>query len=444
MDTFVVHGKTSLQGDFTVAGAKNVALKALVTSLLTDDPIELTNVPDIRDVHLMLDVLESLGVTHAWKNGIVTIQNGKTQSYTVPLEVGARLRTSSMVLGPLLARYGQAKIPNPGGCRIGARPIGRHIEGIRAMGSSVEYSSSDGFFHAKSDHGLHGAAVSFLKNTHTGTETIILAAVLAKGKTVITNAAEEVEVDDLIALLTAMGAKISRTAPREITIEGVHQLHGATHQIMPDRNEEVTAAVAAYVTGGSITVHNSRRDTIGEFLKYCKLANGGVEEIDNTTTRYFYNGALVATDVITQIHPGFMTDWQAPWAVCMTQAAGVSTIFETVFENRFSYVAELVKMGADIEFYDPKVANPAEFYNFDYTDGMSMSSQAVRITGPVSLHNAIMTMGDLRAGATLLIAAMAAEGESVISGVEQIDRGYEHIEDRLNALGAKITRISQC
>jgi len=376
METFVVTGKTPLIGDFTVAGAKNVALKALVVSLLTDDPIELTNVPEIRDVRLMLEVLGSLGVTHTWNNGVLKIQNGNTRMFTVPLEIGARLRTSSMVLGPLLARYGQAMIPNPGGCRIGARPIGRHIEGIRSMGTTIEYSSSDGFFHAKTNsNGLHGTHVTFEKNTHTGTETLLLAGVLASGITVIDNAAEEVEVDDLIALLVSMGADIVRSAKRQITIRGVKELHGTSHAIMPDRNEEVTAAAAAFVTDGSITVHNSRRDTIGAFLDACSSAHAGFEAVNENTTRYFRNGPLQPTTIETAIHPGFMTDWQAPWAICMTQANGISTIHETVFENRFSYVSELVKMGGVFEYFNPEVSDEQHFYNFDITDGMSFEQQ---------------------------------------------------------------------
>jgi UDP-N-acetylglucosamine 1-carboxyvinyltransferase len=439
MDTFTVTGKTVLRGTIGVAGAKNVALKALVASLLTDDKITLTNAPEIRDVRLMLDVLSSLGVESEQTDHTVYIRDGHTTECAVPLEVGARLRTSSMVMGPLLARHGQALIPNPGGCRIGARPIGRHIEGLRSMGATIEYSPRDGYFHAVAEK-LHGATITFDKNTHTGTETILLAAVLAEGRTVIENAAEEPEVDDLIALLTAMGAKVGRFQPRTIVIDGVDKLHGATHRIMPDRNEEATWAVAAAVTDGSVTVTDSRRDLIGAFLEPFTAAGGGMEAVDATTTRYYRAGDLTAREVSTSIHPGFMTDWQAPWAVLMTQASGVSTLHETVFENRFSYVAELKKMGAKIDFYTPVVENPASFYNFDLKDGESVENQAIRIEGRTPLHNAVLTMNDLRAGATMLIAAMAAEGVSTISGIEQIDRGYEHIEDRLNSLGARIVR----
>ncbi len=442
MEKFIVSGPTVLHGDVTIAGAKNVALKAIVVSLLTEEPIILHNMPHIRDVLLMLEVVRSLGATATFEGNTVHILDGKTGSTTVPLEIGARLRTSSMVLGPMLSRYGKAMIPNPGGCRIGARPIDRHIEGLKAMGATIDYSSTDGFFHAEAKH-LHGADITFEKNTHTGTETLILAAVLADGTTVLRNAAEEVEIDDLISLLCAMGANIKRTEKREITITGVPKLHGTEFTIMSDRNEEVTFAIAAVVSKGKIVVHHSERRFLQEFLTVFEKAGGKFRAIDDTTTEYFYGGPLTAVDVTTGQHPGFMTDWQAPWAILMTQATGISTIHETVFENRFSYVEELKKMGATIEYFDPEVANPKEFYNFNFEDKAQDAHQAIRITGPTPLHNAITSMSDLRAGATVVLAAIIAQGKSYIHGVEQIDRGYEHIEERLRHLGASIDRIEE-
>ena len=244
MDKFIITGGIPLKGEIAVAGAKNVALKILVASLLTDDEMIIHNVPHIRDVALMLEVLGALGVRHARDGHTVRVTHSHIHNAKVPLEVAARLRTSSMVLGPLLARYGEATTPNPGGCRLGARPIDRHIEALKEMGASITYNSKDGYFYAKTS-GLHGATVHFSKNTHTGTETLILAAVLAKGQTVLNNAAAEVEIDDLIACLVSMGAKIQRVAPRTIVIDGVAKLHGTTYTIMPDRNEEVTFAIAA-------------------------------------------------------------------------------------------------------------------------------------------------------------------------------------------------------
>lgn len=441
MDTFTITGGKALRGEVKLGGAKNVALKLLVAGLLTDEPLTIENVPEIRDVALMLDVLESLGAGTSRHGGAVRVQNGRTNQHKVPLDLGARLRTSSMVIGPLLARSGRAMIPNPGGCRIGARPIDRHIEALRAMGATISYHSDDGYFYASAPHGLRGATYCFSKNSHTGTETLILAAVLAKGTTVIKNAAEEVEVDELIGLLNRMGAAVRRSAHREITIEGVSSLRGAEVKVMPDRNEEVTFAIAAAVTGGDITVVGSRRQHLSAFLTAFVRAGGEYGAIDEARTRYRCGGGLRVVDVVTGPHPAFMTDWQAPWVILMTQASGDATIHETVFENRFGYVKELKKMGARIEPYDPKVADPASFYNFNWEDHKEDDHHAIRIHGPTKLHDAILTMHDLRAGATLVLAALAAEGQSVLHGVEHIDRGYEKIEERLRALGAKIERV---
>lgn len=440
MDTFIITGGKPLQGEVTLGGAKNVALKLLVASLLTDEELIIHNVPEIRDVMLMIEVLTSLGVKVDRNGNTLTAKNIRVDQIQVPLDIGARLRTSSMVIGPLLARYGKAMVPNPGGCRIGARPIDRHITALRNMGAVIDYRSDDGYFHATAPQGLKGISYKFSKNSHTGTETIILAAVLAKGKTIIKGAAEEVEVDELITFLNSMGAKVCRSAPKEIIIEGVTSLHGAEHMIMPDRNEEITFAIAAAVTGGDITVIGSQRQYLSVFLETFAAAGGGYEAIDVTKTRYFRKNKLTSVDILTQPHPGFMTDWQAPWAVLMTQASGTAIIHETVFENRFGYAQELKKMGAQIESYDPKVSDPTGFYNFNWEDHQDGDHHAIRIQGPTKLHNAILTMNDLRAGATLVLAALAAEGQSVLHGVEHIDRGYEKIEERLGKLGAIIER----
>jgi len=442
MQKFIVDGPTKLQGTVTLAGAKNVALKAIVASLLTDEDIIIRNVPNIRDVQLMLEVLEYLGKHWTIKGSSVYISKKSSHTCTVPLEVGARLRTSSMVLGPLLSRWGKAIIPNPGGCRIGARPIDRHIDGLIAMGASISYASTDGYFHASAKN-LHGTEITFEKNTHTGTETLLLAAVLAKGKTVLHNAAEEVEVDDLIHFLQNMGAQIERVSKRNIVIEGVTQLHGTEYSIMPDRNEEITFAVGAVASAGSITVSHSRRQYLKAFLDSLTKAGGGWEAIDEDTTRYFYKGPLSAIDLVTGVYPGFMTDWQAPWSLLMTQAKGESVVHETVFENRFAYVEELRKMGCDITYFDPEVKDPKNFYNFNWDDKVKGTHQAIRINGPTNLHNAVLFINDLRAGATLLLAAVIGSGKSYLFGIDQIDRGYEHIEKKLNGIGAHIERITE-
>ena len=442
MDTFIVNGNKKLEGEITVGGAKNVALKTFVASLLTDDEITIRNIPHIKDVLLMLDVMNHLGVETQFEDHVVHIKNGSLQETTVPLDVGGRLRTSSMVIGPLLARYGEAKIPNPGGCRIGARPIERHIEGLKLMGAQISYDSGDGYFHAKATK-LHGVHYTFPKNTHTGTETLLLASVLAEGQTILENAAEEIEIDDLIAFLSSMGAIIKRTSPRTIVIDGVDRLHGTEYTIMPDRNEEVTFAVASAVTNGSIIVHKSKPEYLKTFHEEFRFVGGSVEVMGNDATKYSVKYTIRPRDIITAPYPGFMTDWQGPWAVLMTQAKGISTIHETVFESRFSYVSELKKMGASIEFYDPDVKDPETFYNFNWEDRIPDYHQGIRISGPTTLHNAIVTIDDLRAGATLVLAALAAEGETLIQGVEHIDRGYENIEERLRQLGADIKRIKE-
>jgi len=440
MESFEIIGGTPLYGATEISGAKNVALKACVAALLTDEPIVLRNIPLISDVAYMLAVLKDLGVNVDRNSQTIRIKNSRLKKIKVDLEVGARLRTSSLVIGPLLARYGEAIIPNPGGCRIGTRPIDRHIDGLRAMGADISYNSSDGYFYAKASN-LHGTHIRFTKNTHTGTEAIILAAVLAEGRTIIENAAEEVEIDNLIELLCSMGARIIRSSKRLIIIDGAKYLRGTEFNIMPDRNEEVTFAIAAALTGGEITINNSQRQFLSSFLKLFKNIGGSYKIIDEHTTKYSRNKILIASDVNTGPYPAFMTDWQAPWSVLMTQATGTSVIHETVFESRFAYVYELLKMGAKIEFFDPKVRNPNKFYNFNWDDGMLSNQQSIKIYGPTKLHNAILEITDLRAGATLVLAALVASGESYVYGVEQIDRGYENLEVKLKKLGANIKRV---
>ncbi len=442
LSKFIVRGGKRLTGEVTIPGAKNVALKIFIASLLTDDQIVLHNVPLIRDVRALLDILESLGVHNTINDHTITIKAGSHINTTVPLDLGGRLRTSSMVLGPMLARFGAATVPNPGGCRIGTRPIDRHIEGLRQMGANITYKSDDGYFYATAPK-LHGTNFRFSKNTHTGTETLLLAAVLAEGQTVIENAAEEIEVDDLIAFLNDMGAKVRREHPRRIVIDGVKKLTGGEHTIMPDRNEEVTWAIAAALTDGNVTVRNSQRESITAFLECFEKAGGGMEPLNENTTRYFKAREITPVDIVTGPHPGFMTDWQAPWTVLMTQAVGTSTVHETVFESRFSYVKELRKMGAKIDFFDPKVENPEGFYNFNWADKADDSHQGIRVTGQTPLHDAVLRIDDIRAGASLVLAALIAKGESYIHGVELIDRGYEAIETRLVGIGADIRRVRE-
>ncbi|MBI4079227.1 MAG: UDP-N-acetylglucosamine 1-carboxyvinyltransferase, partial [Candidatus Levybacteria bacterium] len=287
------------------------------------------------------------------------------------------------------------------------------------------------------------ATYRFEKNTHTGTETLLLAGVLADGETILENAAQEPEVNDLIGLLVRMGANIKRTAPRTIVIKGVSKLHGTRFVINPDRNEIITLAIAALLTKGDIYITNARKEGIEAFLAAFAQVGGSYKEEPQGMRFYSLEKELSPSDIRTAPAPHFMTDWQGPWAVLMTQATGVSTIHETVYENRFGYVSELIKMGANIKFFSPSVTNPKELYNFNLTKVAKEKHHAIRITGATQLHNAVVNITDLRAGATLVLAALTARGTSIVFGVEHLDRGYEQFEKRLNALGAKIRRASE-
>lgn len=439
MEKFVIKGGNTLQGSVRISGAKNAALKTLVAACLTDEKVIIHNVPLIADLFVMVDIMKEFGADVTLEDHTVTIQMKKFVSSSISLEKAALARTSSMFIAPLLARTGEAIIPNPGGCRLGARPIDRTIDGVEHLGAEITYHSEDGYFHAKTN-GLQAANYHFLKNTHTGTETMILAAVLADGITVLTNAAEEPEINDLIALLNAMGADVKRSSTREITIRGVKKLQGCEFTISPDRIEVATFAIAAVITGGDIFIKNAHKAQIDAFMEKFRNAGAGYEEKEDGI-RFFSNGTLKAVDVATGIFPEFLTDWQAPWAVLMTQAEGTSTIHETVFENKLGYVHDLERMGATVELFNPEVKDKESSYNFNLEDDKPEYFHAVRITGPRKLHNAVMTTLDIRAGAAIVLAALAAKGTSTIFGIEKLDRGYEDFEKRLDSLGADIKRV---
>lgn len=443
MEKLIVTGGRKLQGTISVTGAKNVALKAIAAACLTNEEVVIENIPRISDFFVMVEIMQELGGKVTLEGHTARIQVEKFAKHDISLDKAAQLRTSAMFVAPLLARVGEAIIPNPGGCRLGARPIDRTIDGIREFGVDITYHSDDGYFHAKTN-GLVGTTYTFSKNTHTGTETLILAGVLAKGTTILKNAAEEPEIDDLILLLNQMGANVTRSGKREITIVGVEMLHGTTFRIQPDRNEIITFAIASILTKGDIFIEHITNKGIEEFLAELEKAGGGYEEHSGQGKdgiQFFYKGALCPTDVTTAIYPGFMTDWQAPWTVLMTQAEGVSTIHETVFENKMGYIADLQKMGAQIEAYKPQVTNPQSLYNFNLEDDKPEFIHAIRISGPTLLHNAVVKTIDIRAGAAVVLASLAADGESTIFGVEKLDRGYEQFEERLKQLGATIERV---
>ncbi len=438
MEKLIINGGKKLKGETVVSGAKNVVLKALVAACLTEEEVVVENIPFISDLVVMVDIIKHLGGEVRFGDHVLSVRVKNIKTDTIDLEQAAEIRTSFMFLAPLLARKKSAVIPNPGGCRIGARPIDRIVNGLKKMNVSIKYISKDGYFHAKTT-GLKGMHYNFIKSSHTGTETLILAAVLAKGKTVLENAAQEPEIDELIGFLNTMGAKVKRTKKRTVEIEGVEKLHGARIKIGFDRNEVVTLAVAAILTEGDIFIKGIKRTGLSEFLEKLEDIGGGFEEKEDGI-RFYYKGPILGTKVTTAPYPAFMTDWQGPWAVLMSKAKGKSVIHETVYENRFAYVKELRKMGGEFEFFSPKISNPKKFYGFNtHKNGQK---HALKIKGGIKLHNGVVNISDLRAGATLILAALSAEGETVIFGLEHLDRGYEQLDLRLKKLGADVKRVS--
>ncbi len=445
MEKIVINGGKRLMGDTIVSGAKNVALKAMVAACLTEEEVVIKNVPLISDFMVMAAIIKELGGSVKIVDHVVYVQMKRFKKEKISLDEAAKIRASAMFLSPLLARMGKAIIPNPGGCRIGARPIDRTIKGLEKMGYSVSYNSKDGFFYLKRKNNSKKSEIlyKFEKSTHTGTETLIMIASLLKDtKTTLENSAAEPEVDELISLLNQMGARILRTKERTIVIEGVDKLSGTEFTIGPDRNEIVTLAIAAVITKGDVFVKGAQNVDLSPFIQRLELAGGGVGQ-GKDGVRFFYKDELKSVDVQTSSYPGFMTDWQGPWAVLMTQAKGEAIIHETVYENRFGYVGELRKMGANVILFNPEVKNPEKIYNFNLSDNNPSFFHAARIKGPTLLHNAVVQVSDLRAGATLVLASLIARGESVIFGADHLDRGYENFEERLRNIGADVKRISE-
>ena len=421
MQKFIVTGGVPLRGEVRIAGAKNAVLKMMAAAVLSEERSILRNVPQISDVQILRGTMTDIGFhVSPLEGGALEIQAAAADWLFVPLEAAMKMRSSFILLGPLLSRFGRVIISNPGGDRIGRRPVDLHVDAMRAMGAEIEYKN--GYYFAQAPGGLRGARITFPYVTVMGTENAMLAATLARGTTVIENAAREPEVDDLVAMLRAMGARIQRTAPHRLEIEGVERLHGVEHRVLGDRLEAGTFAMAAAVTGGEVTVRGVDPAHLGAFTDV--LAGMGVSfdtfATDGGGLRVRGGDGIRPADIETQPYPGFATDLQAPLAVLMTQADGTSTIHETIYEDRLDYTIELVKMGAVIEVVDERRA---------------------RIAGPTLLHGREVQIADLRAGATLILAALAAAETSVISGVEHVDRGYEAIESKLVALGAQITRI---
>ncbi len=440
-NSYIINGGQPLHGQVKLSGAKNVALKVIIASLMIEGGAILQNIPRINDVFELLNLIKVLGGQAEFKEeeNTVAVDGGNINKNEVDLLYASKIRVSFMFFAPLLKKFGSCRIPNPGGCRIGARPIDRIVDGIKALGVSVRYKHDTGYYQAEMTGKPRGKFV-FGKPSHTGTELLILMSVFGEGMIRLENCAREPEIKDMIDFLNAAGAKIRQNAST-IEITGVDKLRCLQpFTITADRNEAVTYASLAIATKGEAVVSSIPERMIRSFIIKLQAANGGYEKINETTFRFFYKGELKATNIETEPHPGFMTDWQPNWAVLMTQATGVSLITERVFENRFAYVEELRKLGAEIEFVKPPVTNPAEYFFFNF-DPAKKYNQAVRIKGPVKLHGGALNITDLRAGATLAIGALVAEGESVVNGASILERGYENFVEKVRSIGGEIERI---
>jgi UDP-N-acetylglucosamine 1-carboxyvinyltransferase len=429
MDKFLIEGGRPIEGRVLIGGAKNAALPAMAAALLTDKRVVLRNVPRVRDIVTMRSLLDELGadtsVKHEREGNRLVIQARKLLNPVASYELVKQMRASVLVLGPLLARFGQARVSLPGGCAIGARPINLHLKGLEKLGARV--SIEHGYVEARADQ-LKGDLFHFDTVTVTGTENLMMAATLAEGITTLENAAIEPEVEDLAALLNMMGAQIEGAGTPTIQVRGVGRLHGAEHTIIPDRIEAGTFLVAAAMTGGHLTLERviSRHLT----AVIAKLVETGVEISSSASKSHGPDIDVLEVrggppfrpaDVVTQEYPGFPTDMQAQFMALATQARGSSVITETIFENRYLHALELARMGADI-----------------CVEG----SRAI-IRGCTALSGANVQASDLRASASLVLAGLAAEGETVLDRVYHIDRGYERIEEKLNRVGANIRRISE-
>lgn len=417
MDKFRIHGPVRLTGAVTAAGAKNAALPALAASLLTEEPVTLLGLPKVRDIATMCGLLEHLGVEARRINGDMRLHAVREPGTDeAPYSLVKTMRASVLVLGPLLARLGHARVSLPGGCAIGVRPIDQHLAGLSALGADV--SLDHGYVTVKAER-LRGTRFRFAMPTVGGTENVLLAACLARGRTALENCAREPEIEDLAALLTAMGARISGAGSSTIEIDGVERLHGCSHRIVADRIEAGTFLIGGVLTDGDVTVEGVRPHDLTPLLEALDRCGCQIET-GNQSVRVRRSGELRASDVATAPHPGFPTDLQAQFMALATQAYGASRVDETVFENRFQHIPELARMGADIR---------------------AESSHAV-VHGPTPLSGANVMATDLRASACLVLAAIGATGESMVDRIYHLDRGYESIEQKLAQLGAEVERIS--
>ncbi len=418
MDKFKITGGTPLSGELPVSGAKNSALPALAACLLSDEPVTLHRIPQVKDIGTMERLVAHTGARLSDVDGTVVVDAKSLHRPEAPYDVVKTMRASSLVLGPLIARTGRARVSMPGGCAIGARPINLHVLALEQLGATIEQES--GYVEAKAPGGLRGGTIHFDRITVTGTEDVLMAAVLARGETVIRNAAREPEVQDLAHLLIKMGAKIEGAGTSIIKVQGVERLHGAEHAIIPDRIEAGTFLLAVAITKGDAVVTGCNPEHIAALTVKMNQAGVEVEQVGSDALRVRSSGKLRAVDITTEEYPGFATDLQAQYMALMTVADGISLVRETIFENRFMHTQELARMGANIRIE---------------------GRQAI-VAGRERLSGAQVIASDLRASASLVLAALVAQGETVIDRVYHMDRGYERIEQKLAAVGAKIERIA--
>jgi UDP-N-acetylglucosamine 1-carboxyvinyltransferase len=419
MDKLLIRGGRRLSGELRISGAKNAALPILAATLLSAEPVTLANVPHLHDVTTMIELLGCLGVEVMIDDSMnVEVHGGSLSGYRAPYEVVKTMRASFTVLGPLLARYGRAEVSLPGGCAIGSRPVDQHLKGLAAMGANVEVD--DGYVIADNGGGLKGAHILMDVSTVGGTQNLMMAATLAQGTTVLENAALEPEIVDLAECLIAMGASISGHGTDVITIEGVDELHGALHEVMPDRVETGTYLIAAAATGGDIMIKQTRPEILDAVLIKLEEAGAAIEQGADWVSLSMPQGRPKAVDIRTAPHPGFPTDMQAQFLAMNAIAEGTSRVTETIFENRFMHIPEINRLGAKIALQGNTVA---------------------LIEGVPQLHGAPVMATDLRASFSLVIAGLVAEGETLIDRIYHIDRGYERIEEKLMQIGASVERV---
>ncbi len=425
MDCILINGGKPLRGDIQISGAKNAALPLMAASLLTPETLKLSNLPHLADISTMAKLLRKLGVDiskdSVKSNGgrVFAITARELTHTTAPYDLVRRMRASVLVLGPLLARAGRARVSMPGGCAIGTRPVDMHLEALQQLGADIDLT--EGYIEARAEKGLTGAHVVFPMVTVGGTENLLMAASLARGETVLSNAAREPEVADLAQCLVAMGAKIDGIGTDTLTIQGRDSLSGTEYAVVPDRIETGTYAVAAAITGGELTLSGTRADLCGSVIKVLTSAGVEVTPTNNGLRVARTNGPLRGVDMMTEPFPGFPTDMQAQAMALMAVAEGASMITETIFENRFMHVLELNRMGADINVHG--------------------ASAIVR--GVKGLSGAPVMATDLRASVSLVLAGLAARGETKINRVYHLDRGYERLEEKLAACGADIKRVAE-